>query len=472
MSTLKPVRPSPDVFLEKLLPSNVEAERMIFGCALLDPNVFEQAETLKPDEFFLPSHRKIFAAMARIWKTGIDPLTLQEELRRVGELDQIGGPAYIASLFDGVPRFSRIENYIRIVQDKYRLRCLIKTGSAMINRAFDDEDSPDEQIAQIERELAGIGDTNSASPWRSAGRVFSDYIAQVQERADSESPVVGFSTGFYALDRLTLGFERKLHTVIGARPAVGKTALGLSLTLYLSMSRWNFDADGRPPLIAWFSMEMPAEQLIRRLIAILANVDLRALHMGKLSPDEWRRVSDAEIVLANLRINFDDRCGLSVSKIRQALRMLKQEEGQPPDIVITDYLQLGDGDRRKGQSRAEEVARFCSGMTRIFKEQNICGISLAQLNRDAQGNKPTLRDFKESGQIEQDASVVIGIHRPEVDNPSIEPTGKAELILLKQRNGPSASVEIGFDGACTWFYEPERSVEKWQAMLSRVSGCP
>jgi replicative DNA helicase len=450
MSTLTPVS---DVFLEKSPPSNVEAERMILGCALLDPNVFEQAETLKPDEFFLPSHRKIFAAMARIWKKGLDPLTLQEELRRVGEFDQIGGPAYIASLFDGVPRFSRIENYIRIVQDKYRLRCLIKTASAMINRAFDDEDSPDEQVAQAERELAGIGDKNSASRWRSAGRVFSDYIAQVQERADSESPVVGFSTGFYALDRLTLGFERKLHTVIGARPAVGKTALGLSLTLYLSMSRWNLDADGRPPLIAWFSMEMPAEQLMRRLIAILASVDLRALHLGRLSPDEWRRVSDADLVLTNLRIHFDDRCGLSVSKIRQALRMLKQQEGQTPDIVITDYLQLGDGDRQKGQSRAEEVARFCAGMTQVFKEQSICGISLAQLNRDAHGNKPALRDFKESGQIEQDASVVIGLHRPEVDNPSMEPTGKAELILLKQRNGPPASVEVGFDGARTWFFE-------------------
>lgn len=471
ISPIKPA-PSPDVFPEKSLPSNIDAERMILGVVLLDNNTFEQAALLKGEEFFLPSHRMIFAAMSRIWKTGIDPLTLQEELRRVGELDRIGGPAYIASLFDGVPRFSNIESYVRIVREKHRLRRLIATGSAMINRAFDDEDSPDEQIAQVERDLAGIGDVGGVSSWRSAGRVFTDYIAQVQQRAESESPVVGFSTGFYALDRLTLGFERMLHTVIGARPGVGKTAFGLSLTLYLSMSRWNLDADERPPVIAWFSMEMPAEQLMRRLIAILAGVDLRALHLGRLSPDEWRRVSDSERVISNLRIHFDDRCGLSVLKIRQALRTLKQQEGQSPDVVITDYLQLGDGERQKGQSRAEEVAGFCRGMTQIFKEQNICGISLAQLNRDAHGNKPALRDFKESGQIEQDASVVIGLHRPEVDSPGMEPTGKAELILLKQRNGPPASVEVGFDGPRTWFYEPERSQEKWQEMLKRFSSRP
>lgn len=440
----------------------------------------EQAALLADDEFFLPSHKKIFAAMKRLATsnqsvmvqiggkdsvhTGIDPITLQEELRRVGELDQIGGPAYIASLYDGCPRFSNIEKYIQIVKRKYQLRQLISIGHQAVLRAFDDEDTPEFQVAEIERELSCVCDEGDSS-WRNAGAVFSNYLAEVERRMQSDRPVVGFSTGFYGLDRMTLGLERQLHTVIGARPGAGKTALGLSLTLYASLSKWNTDDQGRPPLIAWFSMEMPSEQLVRRMIAIIADVDLLELHRGNLPKDQWRRVMMAEELFAKMRIHFDDRCGLSVPKIRQALRVLKQSEGQMADIVVTDYLQLGDGERQKGDSRATEVSNFCKGLTETFKEQDICGISLAQLNRDAHGNKPTLRDFKESGQIEQDASVVIGLHRPEIDTDST-PSRSAELILLKQRNGPVGSLLVGFKPERAWFYEAERSAEQWESMIN------
>lgn len=466
MSTLKPApRPTADFTLEKSLPSNTEAERLILGCILLDPENLEQCATLKPDHFFLPSHRLIYAAMIACAKSGITPLTVQEELRRIGELDRVGGPASIASLFDGVPRFSRIESYIEMVKSKYRARRLIHTSNAAMARAFDDEDTPDAQIAQIERELAEIGDVDGKSSWRTSGQVFSQYIAEVEQRGQSDSPVVGFATGFHHLDNLTLGFERRLHTVIGARPGVGKTALALALTLYISMSKWNQDAEGRPPVIAWFSMEMPASQLIRRIVSIIAGVDSRRLHMGRLSKDEWRSVSDAESILSNLRIHFDERCGLSVPKIRQAVRTLRQQEGAV-DVVITDYLQLGDGEQQKGQNREQAVAAFCGGMTQMFKEQDICGISMAQLNRNAQGEEPTLKDFRESGRIEQDASIVIGLHRPDA-TPESDAAYTAKLILMKQRNGPMATVEVGFLPTRAWFFEPERSTEQWQAMLNR-----
>lgn len=460
MSVLKKVDP----LLDKSLPSNREAEVMILGCILLDNDNFEQAVTLKPDEFFFPSNRTIFAAIGRIVRQGITPLTLQEELRRVGELDAIGGPAYIASLFDGCPRFSRIEAYVDLVKSAYRLRCLAKLSNAALQRAMDAEDSPDEQIAIIERELAQIGDTDGKTHWRSASQVYTTYMAEVQDRKDDERPVVGLSTGFYHLDNVTLGLERRTHTVIGARPGIGKTALGLSLTLNLAMSRWNQESD-RPPVIAWFSMEMSAEQLMRRLIAILAGVDSRDLHMGRLDKEQWRAVGIAETVIANLRIHFDDRCGLSIPKIRQAIRALRQQE-KAVDIVITDYVQLGDGERQKGQTRAEEVSAFCGGMTQIFKEQDICGISMAQLNREAHGNKPELKDFKESGRIEQDATIVIGLHRPEAADESLD-AETAELILLKQRNGPPCTVRVGFRRSRAFFFEPERSEEKWQSMLNR-----
>jgi replicative DNA helicase len=463
MSTLKQVSRFSDVFLDRPMPSSVDNERTILGCIILDNSLMEQAALLSEDEFYTPSHKIIFAAMKRIWKTGIDPLTLQEELRRTLDLERIGGAAYIASLFDGVPRFSRIEAYVKIVRQKAQLRKLISIGYEAVMRAFDDEDSTEFQIAEIERELSGVCDDGESS-WQSAGAVFSDYIAEVESRMNSDRPVVGFSTGFHGIDRMTLGLERKFHTVIGARPGVGKTAFGLSLTLYASLSKWNVREDGKPPLIVWFSMEMPAKQLMRRMVAILADVDALELHRGNLSPDEWRRVHYSEEIVAKMRVHFDDRCGLSVAKIRQAIRVIKQAEGQMPDMVFTDYLQLGDGEKGRG-TRAEEVARFCKGMTELFKENDICGVSLAQLNRDAHGNKPSLRDFKESGQIEQDAALVFGLHRPEIDNPTAEPQHSAELIILKQRNGPMGSLLVGFKPDRAWFYEADRTPEQWQQMI-------
>lgn len=453
---------------DKPLPASPEAERMILGNVLLDNDALEQADVLAVDDFFLPPNRLFYSAMLqmRAESKPIDPLTLQEELERAGLLDQCGGPFAIAALFDGVPRFSNIEEYVRIVRDKARLRRLAKIGAAITSRALDDEIDIEEQLLEAERSLVTVGEGSGQSHWQDAGTAASNYLAKAEARGASEKPIVGFSTGFYDLDYTTLGLERKLHTIIAARPGVGKTAMGLSLSINMSVIPWNLDDKGRPPVVAWFSMEMPAEQLVRRAIATLAGLDSRRLHMGQLQKDEWKRSAYAMAILANLRMHFDDRCGLSIPKIREALRLLRKQEKQV-DVVVVDYMQLGDGGRRAGQPRHEEVGAFSRGLTETAKEQDFCLVSLSQMNRESEGranNKPKLSDLRESGQLEQDAAVAIGLHREE------SAPGEAEAIILKQRNGPCTSVRLGYNASRTWFYEPARRQDEWDELLARFGG--
>jgi replicative DNA helicase len=493
--------PEPDPFLEKPLPRNLEAERAVLGGVILVPETWEQAQILKHADFYDGSNGKIFEAIKHICTNprmhqrtesngqtvyGLDPLTLQEELRRRGDLGDVGGPAYIASLFDGLPRYSNIEEHIRIVKHKARMRRFILAAARAVARAFDDEEETvDTHINRIEVEMVEIGtDYTSASPWHAASDAASRYLNKVEQRRESNRPVVGYSTGFYGLDRNTLGLEKKTHTIVGARPGVGKTAFGMALTLHMQVSNWNVDAHGRPPVVGWFSMEMTEEQLSQRVIATIAGVDARELHLGRLSSEQWRRVADAEQILANMRIFFDDRCGLSVPMMRQAARRIKQDEGSL-DVLIIDYLQLGDGETNGRENRQQEVSRFCGGVTEMGKQMDLCVISLAQLNRNANNSRPTLADFRESGRLEQDAHTAIGLHRdmePQQDSGQeeneqhqhsdgpVEPPPEsqdAELIIMKSRGGPPTTVSIGFVGSRYWFYEKQRSEERWQEMLNR-----
>lgn len=427
---------------------------MILGVVLLDNRTFEQAaHALDPEMFFSPSHRKIFTAMSRMYQTGkvIDPLTLQNELERTGDLEQIGGPAFIASLFDGCPRFSNIESYVRIVREKFQARQLVATGSLLLNRAMDDDIEVDEQLRMAERALLDITNRDASAHWTHIGAAANSYLAGVEDRHSNPRPVVGLSTGFNDLDYMTLGLERGTVNIVAARPGVGKTGFALSLTENISESPWNRQ-DGQPPVIAWFSFEMHKDQLARRLLASRAQVNMRKLHLGDLTKDEFRRVMEAEQWLAGWRTHIDDRCGLNIPKMREAVRQLRRDEGDVAAIVI-DYLQLGDGNEGGLKlNRAEEVGRFSRGITQLAKDYNVCVIALSQVNRLAEsrgGNdrgRVGLGDLRESGQIEQDAYMVWGLYREAVyKSDSLKPNS-LEVDILKQRNGPCpATVELYFD---------------------------
>lgn len=438
--------------LSKSLPASPEAEQMVLGCTLLDNNVFEQAaHALSADMFFLPSHRVVFAAMTRLFSNGrgIDPVTLREELERAGEFDRVGGQAFICSLFDGAPRFSNIEEYVRIVREKAQARQLVATGNVIMNRAMDGDLDVDEQLRLAEKSLLDITAQDTSPHWSQIGAVAHGYISEVEARSSSPRPVVGFSTGLADLDFMTLGLERKTVNVVAARPGVGKTAFALALTRNITESKWNRGEDGQLPVVGWFSMEMSKEQLSRRLIASLAQVDMRLLHLGRLNKEEWRRVLDAESKLAHWRCHVDDRCGLSIPKMREALRQLRQDE-KGLDVLVIDYLQLGDGDGGKKFNRAEEVGSFSRGLMQMAKDYDACVIALSQCNRNAEsrsGNEKGrigLGDLRESGQVEQDAYQVWGLYREELQNRETEKQNVMEIDILKQRNGPPGRVEVLF----------------------------
>lgn len=436
----------------KQLPHSAEAERLILGCSLLDNGVFEDAlHKLVPDDFFIPSHAVTYRAMVSLRQSGmeIEPVALVEELKRTGELDRVGGLSFVASLLDGAPRYSTVMQHVDIVLERSKQRQVIKLGDALVNYGMDGEMTLDEQIAMAERRLLDISTDRGVSAWSMLGSVAHSYLAEAEKRGASGRPVVDFATGFDDLDFHTLGLERQTMTVLAARPAVGKTAFGLSLTRKMSTSRFNIDEQGRPPVIAWFSMEMPAGQLAQRLLASVAGVNSRSLHMGRLDKDEWRRVAEAEGQIATWRVQIDDRAGLSIRNMREALRQLKQRDGGV-DVVFVDYLQLGDGERQKGDSRAVEVGKFSQGLTAIAKDFNCAVVAISQLNRGAEGRadkRPSLSELRDSGQIEQDAYMVWGLYRDEVYNADTSDKGVAEVILLKNRNGELATVRTMFDGA-------------------------
>lgn len=445
---------------DKPMPGNSEAERILLGVALLDQDVFEDAlHRLNPGDFFLNSHGEIFRAMASLREVGqeLNPVTVCEELSRFGSIERVGGPAYVASLWDGVPRYSQVTGLVDVILTKARQRRLIRLGQKIVDNGFDDELTLDQQIAEAERGLLDVGEDRGASSWSPLAGVTHTYLAEVEKRGKSNRPVIDFATGFNDLDYHTLGLERKTMVVVAARPGMGKTQFGLSMTRNMSESRWNI-VDGRPPVICWFSMEMPEKQLAQRWVASVAGVDSRRLHMGQLNREEWSRVYAAEEQIAQWRVHIDERVGLPIRSMREALRDMKRQEGQV-DIVFIDYLQLGDGERKGNDTRATEVGNISKGLVQIAKDFNVCVVAISQLNRasETRGDKrPTLNDLRESGQIEQDAYMVIGLYRDEYYHPESLDRGKAEAIILKQRNGPLATVEMAYDGARSRFGDLSR----------------
>lgn len=438
--------------IDKSLPHSAEAERMVLGCSLLDNDVFEEAiHRLLPEDFYIPSHSLTFRAMVGLRQSGmeIEPVALSEELQRTGDLERVGGLAYIAGLFDGSPRFSTIKQYVDIVLERSKARQLVRLGDKLVSTAMDNSISLNEQLAFAERGLLDISTDRGASAWSYLSAVTHEYLAAAEKRGESGRTVIDFSTGFHDLDFYTLGLERQTMTVVAARPGVGKTAFGLSLTRKMSEARLNLNDDEQPPVIAWFSMEMPKSQLAQRLVASVAGVNARSLHLGRLDRDEWRRVVEAEQRIAGWRVHLDDRCGLSIRAMREALRQLRQAE-KTVDVVFVDYLQLGDGDRQKGDSRAVEVGRFSQGLTAIAKDFNCAVVAVSQLNRGAEGRsdkRPNMGELRDSGQIEQDAYMIWALYRDEIYNAETTDKGVAEVLILKNRNGETGTVRVSFDGA-------------------------
>jgi replicative DNA helicase len=429
---------SSDPFFDKGLPSNLEAERSILGAILLDNSVCNQAmEMMRRDDFFLDSHRRIYDKMILLSERGssIDLVTLSEELRRATEFEQVGGATYIASLIDGVPRTDTIEPYVKIVKSKAILRKLITASNQIIARAFDEEDDPEVILDQAEQLIFQIAEDRVRAGFQHIGDVAQRRLEQIEQMSGRAEMITGVPTGFTDFDQMTSGLQRQDLVIIAARPSMGKTALALNMALYAAKNG---------NTVGIFSLEMSAEQLVSRLLCAEARVDAHRLRTGYLNQEEWARLADALRRLCETKIFIDDTPGASVLEMRAKTRRLKAEHGL--DLLIIDYMQLMSG-RGRIESRQQEVSQISRDLKILAKELDVPVISLSQLSRATEtrsDHKPQLSDLRESGSIEQDADVVCFIYRDEVYNPTDENRGTAELIVGKQRNGPTGSVMLAF----------------------------
>lgn len=437
--------------LDKPLPSNPEAERMVLGCIILNNELLaEVAVALSRDSFAVPSHGMIFDAMITIAAGGggIDPLTLVAELQHMGDLDKVGGGAAIARLFDGVPRFSNIDSYIRLVAECALSRRLIRMGSDLACRALDGELPVAEQLEYAQRQVLDLEAPGESQSWSSADELASSRIAALEEFAASQKFMRGLATGYFSIDSILGGLQKSDLIIIGARPSMGKSALLMGMADGIASSEHNEDS-----VVAVFEIEMSKNQLMDRWLAMRASIPGQRFKTGRLSNDEWRDLTTAQQEIGRLKVFIDDRSSLTALQMRSRLRQLNRRYRQGVSVVFVDYLQRMRAVGRP-ESRLHEIRQIVSDLKSIAKDFNIPVVALSSLSRkpeDRTDKRPQLSDLRESGDIESDADVVAFIYRDEVYNPNTAEPGIAEISIQKHRNGPLGLAKLGWNDAYTRF---------------------
>jgi replicative DNA helicase len=432
-----------DYSLAHSLPANVEAERSILGAILLDNLAYNQAaEHLKPEDFSLDSHRRLYTRMIDLAESSrpIDMITLVEELDRRKELEAIGDVGYISGLVDGVPDRPSIEHYIKIVRDKALLRGLIHAANSAIARAAEQSDPAEEILNDAEAAIFQLSEKRIGRGFMGVQEIVKESFGSVDALLQRGQRITGLATHYTDLDEMTSGFQRSDLIIIAARPSMGKTAFALNIAENAAIEDQK--------TVGVFSLEMSREALLLRLLCSKARVDSHKMRTGSLWRDDMDKVVHAMEQLAHAPIFIDDTPGIALSEMRAKARRLQQSSGAL-DLIIVDYLQLMSGGGRRYENRTQEVSAISRGLKGLAKELKVPVVALSQLSRapESRGgdHRPQLADLRESGSIEQDADVVAFIFREEVykpDEPELE--GRAELIIAKQRNGPTGKVNLAF----------------------------
>jgi len=447
----------PDLTLEAGLPANLDAERTILGAILLDNAAHaEAAESVKPDDFSLDSHRRIFLRMTELIDTGrtVDIVTLSNELARYKEVESVGGVAYLASLTEGLPRRPVIEDYVRIVKDKSMLRRLMGICSAAIAKAADQSQDAIGVLDETESQLLDVSQGSLNQGLKPIEEIVRASFGSIDNLYKQSREVSGLATGFTDFDRMTSGLQKGELIIIAARPSMGKSALAINIAENAALRYGS--------VVAIFSLEMSRESLLRRMLASQAGVDQQKIQKGFIGRVEQEKLQTALSQLVEARMFIDDSAGATVSEMRAKARRLKQNNGGL-DLIIIDYLQLMSatlpGASRKGyENRVQEVSAISRGLKAMAKELQVPVVALSQLSRSNEkrdDKRPMLSDLRESGSIEQDADVVAFIHREAYynrdENMADADKSKAEIIIAKQRNGPTGSVQMHWNSAFTRF---------------------
>jgi replicative DNA helicase len=429
--------------LASSLPANVEAERSILGAILLDNFAYNQAaEHLRPEDFSLDSHRRIYTRMVDLAESSrpIDMITLVEELDRRKELEAIGSVGYISGLVDGVPDRPSIEHYIKIVRDKALLRGLIHAANAAIVRAGEQGDAAEEILNDAEAAIFQLSEKRIGRGFMGVQEIVKESFGSIDALLQRGQRITGLATHYTDLDEMTSGLQRSDLVIIAARPSMGKTAYAMNIAENAAIEDQK--------VVGMFSLEMSREALLLRLLCSKARVDSHKMRTGSLWRDDMDKVVRAMDQLAQAPIFIDDTPGISLSEMRAKARRLQQSQGAL-DLIIVDYLQLMSGGSRRYENRTQEVSAISRGLKALAKELKVPVVALSQLSRapESRGgdHRPQLADLRESGSIEQDADVVAFIFREEVykpDEPELD--GVAEIIIAKQRNGPTGRIKLAF----------------------------
>ena len=429
-----------DLFADRLPPQNIEAEQAILGAIFLEPaSLTVASEILIPEDFYRAAHQKIFNVMLKLNDEGkaVDLVTVSEELAASKLLEDTGGVSYISDLAGSVPTAANIEYYARIVEEKSLLRRLIRTATAIASDGYAREDEVEALLSEAEKNILAVAQRKNAGAFHNIKDVLVRTYDNIEEMHNRVGDITGIATGFVELDQITAGFQRNDLIIVGARPSVGKTAFALNIAANV--------ATKTDENVAIFSLEMGAEQLVMRMLCSEGNIDAQRLRTGSLTDDDWGKLTMAMGSLSNSGIFIDDTPGVKISDIRSKCRRLKQEHGL--GMILIDYLQLILGSGRSGENRQQEVSEISRSLKQLARELQVPVIALSQLSRGVeqrQDKRPMMSDIRESGSIEQDADIVAFLYRDDYYDKESENKNIIEIIIAKQRNGPTGTVSLAF----------------------------
>ena len=451
----------PEVALLRIPPHSIEAESSVLGGLLLDNAAWDRvSDLLTLSDFYRYEHRMVFGAMSALINANkpADVITVFEQLQGQGKAEEIGGLAYLNSLAQYVPSAGNIRRYAEIVRDRAILRKLVSATDEISTNAFNPKGRPVAAILDdAEQKIFNIGEEGARTKqgFQAMDTLVVALLDRVQEMADNPNDVTGVPTGFYDLDRLTAGFQAGDLIVLAGRPSMGKTALAINIAEHVALN------EGLP--VAVFSMEMGAAQLAVRIVGSIGRIDQSHLRTGKLTDEEWPRLTEAIEKLRIISLHIDETAGLTSAELRANARRLSRQCGKL-GLIVVDYLQLMSGSSSNDENRATELGEISRGLKTLAKELQCPVIALSQLNRSVEtrpDKRPMMSDLRESGAIEQDADIIMFIYRDEYyTKDACKEPGVAEIIIAKQRNGPTGMVKLAF----------LKPITKFESLASRGGG--
>ncbi len=432
----------------RIPPHSIEAEKSVLGAALLSKDaLFDVVEVVRAEDFYDENHKEIFKAILDLHRKSapVDALTVAEELKKRNSLNMVGGRAYIASLSAGTPTTSNAMEYGKIVAEKASIRRLIGTADDIVAKGYEGSMDAGQILDYAESGIFEISQKRQKGQYSHIKDVLLTNIEIIDKASKLDGGLTGVTTGFKYLDNMTSGLQRSDLIILAARPAMGKTAFALSLAL-------NAAVKGKASVMV-FSLEMSKEQLGQRLLSMESKVGMQALKTGKLERRDWDDINIALDILSKAKIHIDDTAGISIMEMKSKCRRLKAEEGL--DLVVIDYLQLMNPEG-KSDSRTQEISVISRNLKLLARELNCPVLVLSQLSRAPEqrtDHRPMLSDLRESGSIEQDADIVIFLYRDEYYNEDTEAVGECEVIVAKQRSGPTGTVKVAWLDKLTKFVD-------------------